>query len=89
MNHQIFERTLRFRDIPGSMPVRVSVNSTHPSPWLAMKLRGGLWAVLETPAQAVGRPPCQPAAKRRIQVSLNAETQAAQRYESLESAGAK
>ena len=42
MNHQIFERTLRFRDTPGSMPVRVSVTSTHPS----LVLARGLWAVL-------------------------------------------
>ena len=30
MNHQNFERTLRFRDIPGSMLVGVSAH--HPSP---------------------------------------------------------
>jgi hypothetical protein len=52
MNHQIFERTLRFRDTPGSMPVRVSVTSTHPS----LVLARGLWAVLGflTAARAPG-----------------------------------
>ena len=52
VNHQIFERTLRFRDTPGSMPVRVSVTSTHPS----LVLARGLWAVLGflTAARAPG-----------------------------------
>ena len=34
VNHQNFERTLRFRDIPGSMPVGVSAQ--HPSPPLTL-----------------------------------------------------
>ena len=30
VNHQNFERTLRFRDMPGSMLVRVSLNTNRP-----------------------------------------------------------
>ena len=30
VNHQNFERNLRFRDMPGSMLVGVSVNTTRP-----------------------------------------------------------
>ena len=32
VNHQNFERILRFRDMPGSMLVGVSVDTTRPSP---------------------------------------------------------
>ena len=34
VNHQNFERILRFRDTPGSMLVGVSVDTTRPSPLL-------------------------------------------------------
>ena len=34
MNHQTFERILRFRDMPGSMPVGVFVNTPHPTTYL-------------------------------------------------------
>ena len=34
VNHQNFERTLRFRDMPGSMLVGVSVDTPRPRPLL-------------------------------------------------------
>ena len=50
VNHQNFERTLRFRDMPGSMLVGVSLD-THRSPGenKGDRIMSGPWRQLEVP----------------------------------------
>ena len=52
VNHQNFERTLRFRDMPGSMLVGVSVDTSRPPPRLSLlpkREARGWWRTLRVP----------------------------------------
>ncbi len=61
VNHQNFERILRFRDIPGSMLVGVSVNSTRLPPLAIAVASQGSWRTVRVP----GRP--GPSAPKRLE----------------------
>ena len=55
VNHQNFERTLRFRDMPGSMLVGVSVDTPRPRPPLPSKGGAGRERTLSVP-ERLGAP---------------------------------